>query len=111
MSANPAFVLRGIEDVIFEDRPIPRVSDDDVLVEVKKTGICGSDVHYLLEGRIGDFVVEKPMVLGHESAGIIAKSSQLKFLNPVHPNHLSSWHEGEAFEGWRSSSNGARGDM
>ncbi|KIJ99359.1 hypothetical protein K443DRAFT_173424 [Laccaria amethystina LaAM-08-1] len=73
MSANPAFVLRGIEDVIFEDRPIPRVSDDDVLVEVKKTGICGSDVHYLLEGRIGDFVVEKPMVLGHESAGIIAK--------------------------------------
>ena len=40
---------------------------------VKKTGICGSDVHYLVHGRIGDFIVEKPMVLGHESAGIVSK--------------------------------------
>lgn len=36
-------------------------------------GICGSDVHYLVNGRIGDFVVRKPMIIGHESAGIVAK--------------------------------------
>ncbi|OBZ70304.1 putative D-xylulose reductase A [Grifola frondosa] len=48
MSDNPSFVLRGIEDVVYEERPIPEVTDDEVLVEVKKTGICGSDVHYLL---------------------------------------------------------------
>lgn len=36
-------------------------------------GICGSDVHYLVKGRIGDFVVTKPMVIGHEAAGIVAK--------------------------------------
>jgi len=35
--------------------------------------ICGSDVHYYTDGRIGDFVVEKPMVLGHESAGIVVE--------------------------------------
>ncbi|KAI0068828.1 xylitol dehydrogenase [Artomyces pyxidatus] len=73
MSDNPSFVLNAIEKVAYEQRPIPEIGDDDVLVEVKKTGICGSDVHYLVHGRIGDFVVESPMVLGHESAGIISK--------------------------------------
>ncbi|KAF8592395.1 xylitol dehydrogenase [Ramaria rubella] len=73
MSDNKSFVLRGIKDTAFEPRPIPEVGGDDVLVEVKKTGICGSDVHYLVAGRIGDFVVEKPMVLGHESSGVVVK--------------------------------------
>jgi NADPH:quinone reductase-like Zn-dependent oxidoreductase len=36
-------------------------------------GICGSDVHYLVEGRIGDFVVNEPMIMGHEASGIVAK--------------------------------------
>jgi len=36
-------------------------------------GICGSDVHYLVNGRIGDFIVEKPMIIGHESSGTVAK--------------------------------------
>lgn len=36
-------------------------------------GICGSDVHYLANGRIGDFIVTKPMVIGHEAAGVVAK--------------------------------------
>jgi len=36
-----------------------------------KVGICGSDVHYWVNGRIGDFVVKAPMVLGHEAAGIV----------------------------------------
>lgn len=36
-------------------------------------GICGSDVHYLVNGRIGDFVVRKPMIIGHESSGVVAK--------------------------------------
>ncbi|KAI0036643.1 xylitol dehydrogenase [Vararia minispora EC-137] len=74
MTANPSFVLRAAEKVVFEERPIPQVGDHDVLVEIKKTGICGSDVHFLLDGRIGDeWVVDKPMILGHESAGVINK--------------------------------------
>jgi len=73
MSDNPSFVLRAIDSVAYEQRPIPEISDDDVLVEVKKTGICGSDVHYLVEGRIGDFILKEPMVLGHESSGIVYK--------------------------------------
>ncbi|KAK7061824.1 xylitol dehydrogenase [Favolaschia claudopus] len=73
MSNNPSFVLKAIDDVVYEERPIPEISGSQVLVKVKKTGICGSDVHYLVHGRIGDFVVNNPMVLGHESAGIVEK--------------------------------------
>lgn len=36
-------------------------------------GICGSDVHYWQHGQIGDFVVTKPMVLGHEASGRVVK--------------------------------------
>ena len=43
----------------------------DVRVDIKTVGICGSDVHYYLHGRIGPFVVEAPMVLGHEASGIV----------------------------------------
>ncbi len=44
-------------------------------------GICGSDVHYWQRGRIGDFVVKKPMVLGHEASGRVVKvGSEVKHL-------------------------------
>lgn len=69
---NNSFVLRGIKDVLFEDRPVPKLgSPYDVLLQVNFTGICGSDVHYWQHGRIGHFVVKDPMVLGHESAGTV----------------------------------------
>ncbi|KAF9882983.1 hypothetical protein FE257_004368 [Aspergillus nanangensis] len=71
---NLSFVLEGIHKVKFEDRPIPELKDPHgVLVNVKFTGICGSDVHYWEHGSIGQFVVKDPMVLGHESSGVISK--------------------------------------
>ena len=36
-------------------------------------GICGSDVHYYTHGRLGRYVVEAPMILGHEASGIVAE--------------------------------------
>lgn len=36
-------------------------------------GICGSDVHYLVHGRIGDFILKKPMIIGHEASGVVHK--------------------------------------
>ena len=38
---------------------------------MQSVGICGSDVHYWVNGRIGDFVVKAPMVLGHEASGLV----------------------------------------
>ena len=40
---------------------------------MKKVGICGSDVHYWTNGGIGDFIVRAPMLLGHESSGVVSK--------------------------------------
>lgn len=43
----------------------------DVRIKIARVGICGSDVHYYKSGRIGHFVVNEPMILGHEAAGTI----------------------------------------
>ncbi|MDR2468673.1 MAG: NAD(P)-dependent alcohol dehydrogenase [Spirochaetaceae bacterium] len=47
---------------------------EDVRIKPHAVGICGSDVHYYREGRIGNFVVNSPMVLGHEASGIIIET-------------------------------------
>ncbi|XP_007472535.1 sorbitol dehydrogenase isoform X3 [Monodelphis domestica] len=53
-------------------------------------GICGSDVHYWQHGRIGDFIVKRPMVLGHEASGTVVKlGSMVKHLLPGQVEHNS----------------------
>ncbi len=69
--SNPSAVLYATRDLRIEDRPIPVPGAGEVLVNVRAIGICGSDVHYYEQGRIGPYVVEHPMVVGHESAGVI----------------------------------------
>ena len=45
----------------------------DVRIKLHTVGVCGSDVHYYQHGRIGPFVVEEPMVLGHEASGTVVE--------------------------------------
>jgi L-iditol 2-dehydrogenase len=59
-----------------EDRPIPTPGPSDVLIRVSSVGVCGSDTHYYRHGRVGTFVVEAPLVLGHEAAGTIVGVGQ-----------------------------------
>ncbi|MER6351970.1 NAD(P)-dependent alcohol dehydrogenase [Streptomyces sp. NPDC001634] len=66
-----ASVLTGVGEIVMEERPVPRPQRDEVLIKVAAVGVCGSDVHYYREGRIGDFVVDAPLVLGHEVSGRI----------------------------------------
>ena len=66
---NRAAVLVRPGEIAMERRPVPTPGPRDVLVEVTSVGVCGSDVHWYEHGRIGDRVVEAPLVLGHESAG------------------------------------------
>lgn len=54
-----------------EQRPVPTPRAGDVLIQVSSVGVCGSDTHYYRHGRVGGFVVEAPLVLGHEAAGTI----------------------------------------
>lgn len=69
-------VMYGIRDVRLEERPVPRPGPGEVLVRVVRVGVCGSDVHYFTHGRIGDYVVRAPMILGHECAGIIEEAGE-----------------------------------
>ena len=62
----PAAVFMGLRAVEVEDRPVPAIGPDEVLVEVSHCGICGSDLHFLVEwgGRAG-------AIEGHEWSGTI----------------------------------------
>ncbi|MFI7447624.1 NAD(P)-dependent alcohol dehydrogenase [Nonomuraea sp. NPDC049714] len=66
-----AAVLHGVGKIALEERPRPEPGPRDVLVRVASVGTCGSDVHYYEHGRIGDFVVKSPLVLGHEPSGTV----------------------------------------
>jgi D-xylulose reductase len=70
-----ALVLEEKKKLSLRDFPINEtVGPDDVRIAIKACGICGSDVHYYLEGRIGDFVVNEPMILGHEASGVVLEA-------------------------------------
>ncbi len=71
LRTNPVSVLHGVNDVRLQERAVPEPGPGEVLVEVRSVGVCGSDVHYYEKGRIGDFVVEAPLVLGHEASGVV----------------------------------------
>lgn len=58
-------------------RAVPEPHAHEVLVRVKRTGICGSDVHYLTHGKIGKYTLAEPMCLGHESSGVVVKTGAM----------------------------------
>lgn len=66
-----ASVLMSQEQLEIQERPTPQAGPGEVVVKVAAVGVCGSDTHYYRHGRIGDFVVENPLVLGHELSGRI----------------------------------------
>ena len=68
---NQAAVLYAPHDIRIEERAVPKPGPREVLIEIKAVGVCGSDVHYYEHGRIGSYVVRQPLILGHESAGVI----------------------------------------
>lgn len=54
-----------------EVRPRPKPEANEVIVEVSAVGVCGSDVHYYEHGRIGPYLIDSPLILGHEVSGTI----------------------------------------
>ncbi len=67
-----ALVLERQNELRLRDIDLPlEPGPGEVKIRIHTVGICGSDVHYYTHGRIGPFVVERPMVLGHEAAGTV----------------------------------------
>lgn len=79
MKNNLSFFVTPEHTSYFEACEIPEPKDDEVVVQTMATGICGSDIHFFLEGKVGSFALTKPYIPGHESSGIIhAVGSRVK---------------------------------
>ena len=62
----------GPRELGIEDAAEPELNrDNDVLLRIDRVGVCGSDVHYFLRGRIGDQQIEYPATIGHECSGTV----------------------------------------
>ncbi len=68
-----AAVMTAVEKTVVETRAIAPLGASEVLVEVRSVGVCGSDVHWYRDGRIGSTVVSAPLILGHEASGVIVE--------------------------------------
>lgn len=66
-----ALRLHGPGDLRLHDEPRPEPARDEVLLRVTAVGLCGSDRHWFSEGGIGDAVLTRPLVLGHEFCGVV----------------------------------------
>jgi D-xylulose reductase len=74
MTQVRALVLERQHELSLRDIELPMaVGPDQVKIKIHTVGVCGSDVHYYTHGRIGPFVVDAPMVLGHEAAGTVVE--------------------------------------
>lgn len=79
MKKAKAAYLLGKRKFVIDDCAVPECKDDEVLVRIKAIGICGSDVHYFLEGRIGDQIVPEKFIIGHEASGeVVATGKNVK---------------------------------
>ena len=67
-----AMMLTGIREMEMREVPTPLITNDhDVLIRMKTLGVCGSDIHYYVSGKIGSQVVQYPFTVGHEGAGMV----------------------------------------
>lgn len=83
MYENVGALLYGIKNVKVENMATEKVGPDDILVEMKTVGICGTDIHLYLDGGVpGLGMLKDPMVIGHEGSGIVlAKGSNVERLD------------------------------
>jgi L-iditol 2-dehydrogenase len=71
-----ALRLHGAGDLRLHEEPEVAAGEGELLIDVTAVGLCGSDRHWVTEGAIGDAALERPLVLGHEFAGVIASGSR-----------------------------------
>jgi L-iditol 2-dehydrogenase len=79
-----AAFLTGIREIEIRDTPEPVFrGPEDVMVRIEAVGVCGSDLHYYIEGRIGSQAVSFPETIGHECAGtVVAIGGGVRSLKP-----------------------------
>lgn len=69
--SNRTAVMTALETIEILDRPVRPPLHGEAVVRIEAVGVCGSDTTYFTVGRIGDWIVDGPIVLGHEAAGTV----------------------------------------
>ena len=86
--------IHSKETIVLEPLAALLPNPDEVVIRLGAGGICGSDLHYYFEGRVGNFVVREPLTPGHEASGVLERvGSNVRGLeagmkvaiNPSHP--------------------------
>ena len=86
--------IHGANDLRLEPIAMPEPGPGQVLLRLGAGGICGSDMHYFFEGRVGNFTLREPLTPGHEASGVVAKvgagvtrvrEGDKVAINPSHP--------------------------
>ncbi len=72
---NTAAVLTALNTIEMRPVAMPVLKAGEVMIKLAAVGICGSDIHYDTHGRIGDFVVDFPFILGHEASGTVVATA------------------------------------
>ena len=75
--------LHGARDVRLHDEPIPTPNANESLVRISAVGICGSDLHWFSDAGIGDARLERPLILGHEFAGVVETTGHRVAVDPL----------------------------
>ncbi len=90
MTTMKTIRLHAPNDLRQHEESIPEPGPGEALVRVKAVGICGSDLHWFSEAGIGDARLSRPLVLGHEFAGVIAEGmhqGERVAIDPAIPCH------------------------
>ena len=69
--------LHGVRDLRLHDEPEPEPKPGESIMKVTSIGVCGSDLHWFAESGIGDARLARPLILGHEFAGVV-ESGELR---------------------------------
>ncbi|KAF2893447.1 hypothetical protein ILUMI_12732 [Ignelater luminosus] len=72
-SDNLSAVLYGIGDLRLEQRPLPKYSEKEVLIATECVGLSKADINFISKREYKNYVLEKPLILGHEASGTVAE--------------------------------------
>ncbi|CRK04263.1 hypothetical protein BN1708_009644 [Verticillium longisporum] len=70
---NPSLQVTADHRIKTVEAPVLAPKKGEVLLQIKATGVCGSDIHFWKSGRIGTLVVEGDCIIGHEAAGVVIR--------------------------------------
>lgn len=76
MKTMKAARLYKAKDLRYEDVEIPQPKADEVLIKISANGLCGSDIHFFEDGKLGPYKVTTPYIPGHEASGVVVKAAQ-----------------------------------